>query len=52
MPLDRPEPIIDWMTDTLRSGEVPHLKTYASAAIALCQAARASGADWLAPASR
>ena len=33
------------MTDTLRAGGVPHLKTYASAAIALCQAAGASGAD-------
>ncbi len=45
VPLDRPEPIVDWMTDTLRAGGVPHLKTYASAAIGLCQAASASGAD-------
>jgi hypothetical protein len=45
VPLDRPEPILDWMTDTLRAGGIPHLKTYASAAIGLCQAANASGAD-------
>ena len=45
VPLDRPEAIVGWMTDTLRAGGVPHLKTYASAAIGLCQAASASGAD-------
>jgi hypothetical protein len=44
-PLDRPETIVGWMADTLRAGGVPHLKTYASAAIGLCQAASAAGVD-------
>jgi hypothetical protein len=33
------------MADTLRIGGVPHLKTYASAAIGVCQAASASRVD-------
>lgn len=45
VPPDRPEPIVRWMADALRSGAIPHLKTYASAAIGVCQAARASGVD-------
>jgi hypothetical protein len=45
VPLDRPDAIVDWMAGTLRTGEVPHLKTYASAAIGLCQAAGAAGID-------
>jgi hypothetical protein len=44
-PLERPEVIVDWMAECLRAGAVPHLKTYASAAIGLCQAASARGID-------
>jgi hypothetical protein len=44
-PLERPEAIVDWMALVLRAGAVPHLKTYASAAIALCQAASARDID-------
>jgi len=45
VPLDRPDAIVRWMSDTLRAGAIPHLKTYASAAIAVCQAAGAAGVD-------
>jgi hypothetical protein len=45
VPLDRPDAIVDWMAHSLRAGAVPHLKTYASAAIGLCQAASARGID-------
>jgi hypothetical protein len=45
VPLDGPEPIVDWMSSALHAGAVPHLKTYASAALRLCDAARASGRD-------
>ena len=45
VPLDAPFPIIEWMLDTLRRGETPHLKTYASSAVRLCQVALARGID-------
>ena len=45
VPLDAPFPIIEWMLDTLRRGETPHLKTYASSAARLCQIALAHGID-------
>jgi hypothetical protein len=44
-PPDRPDAIVHWMADVLRTGGVPHLKTYASAAIGVCQAAAAAGVD-------
>jgi hypothetical protein len=43
--LDDPFPIVEWMLDTIRRGQTPHLKTYASSAARLCQAAHARGVD-------
>jgi hypothetical protein len=43
VPLDDALPIARWMDQTLRAGEVPHLWTYASSAVRVCQAARAAG---------
>ncbi|HEX6669878.1 MAG TPA: hypothetical protein VF061_09985, partial [Gemmatimonadales bacterium] len=44
-PLTDPRPIVRWMTDVLRSGRTPHLHTFASSAVQLCQAALSAGAD-------
>ena len=43
--LNDPWPIIEWMLDARRRGHTPHLKTYASSAARLCQAALARGVD-------
>jgi hypothetical protein len=43
VPLEAPRRILDWMDDVRREGAVPHLKTYASSAVRLCEAALASG---------
>ena len=40
-----PRPILDWLDAVRRAGQVPHLKTYASSAVLLAQAARAAGRD-------
>ena len=45
VPLERPDAIVDWVVATLRAGRVPHLKTYASSAIRVCEAASAAGVD-------
>ena len=45
VPLDDARPVARWMADTLRAGAVPHLWTYASSAVRVCQAARAAGLD-------
>jgi hypothetical protein len=45
VPLDDPLPIVRWMTGCLRAGQVPHLFTFASSAIRLCQAAHQAGLD-------
>jgi hypothetical protein len=42
---DDPSPILDWFAATRRGGRVPHLKTYASSAVLLSQAAQAAGVD-------
>jgi hypothetical protein len=42
-PLDEPLPIVRWMSETLRRGELPHLWSYASSAVRVCQAAAAAG---------
>jgi hypothetical protein len=42
---DDPRPILDWFDATRRAGRVPHLKTYASSAVLLSQAAEAAGRD-------
>jgi hypothetical protein len=43
--LDDPFPIVEWMLDVRRRRQTPHLKTYASSAARLCQAAHARGVD-------
>jgi hypothetical protein len=45
VPIDAPAPILDWMTGVLRAGATPHLKTFVSSAVRLCQAAQADGID-------
>jgi hypothetical protein len=45
VPLDDPAPILEWMVDVRRRGQTPHLKTYASSAARLCQAALGRGID-------
>jgi hypothetical protein len=44
-PLDDPAPILAWLGRTLRDRRTPHLKTYASSAVLLAQAAEAAGLD-------
>ena len=44
-PLDDPEPIVRWMVDVLARGDTPHLWTFASSAVLVCQAARRLGLD-------
>ena len=39
VPLESPLPIVQWMKEVLREGRVPHLLTFASSAVRLCQAA-------------
>jgi hypothetical protein len=45
VPLEDPGPLLDWIADTLRAGQVPHLKTYTSSAVQLSQAAQSVGLD-------
>jgi hypothetical protein len=45
VPLDEPGPILRWMTEVLRAGRTPHLWTFVSPAVRLCQAALAAGLD-------
>jgi hypothetical protein len=45
VPLDDPLPIVRWMTDVLRASRTPHLWTYASSAVRVCQAALEAGLD-------
>jgi hypothetical protein len=45
VPLDQPLPIAHWMAAVLRAGRTPHLHTFASSAVRLCQAALAAGVD-------
>jgi hypothetical protein len=45
VPFEDPSPILEWFVATRRGGRVPHLKTYASSAVLLCQAAQATGVD-------
>ena len=39
VPLDNPLPIAQWMIEVLRAGGTPHLFTFPSSAVRLCQAA-------------
>ncbi len=43
--LNDPDPIVDWMFQTLCNGETPHLDTTTSAATKVCQAALRRGVD-------
>jgi hypothetical protein len=43
VPLADPLPIATWMADVLRGGHTPHLITFASSAIRVCQAAERAG---------
>jgi hypothetical protein len=45
VPLEDPAPILRWMTEVLRSGEVPLLQTFTSSAVRVCQAAREAGVE-------
>jgi hypothetical protein len=45
VPFSDPTPILDWFVATRRAGRVPHLKTYASSAVLLSQAAQSAGLD-------
>ena len=44
-PLDDPEPIVKWMAQVLARGRVPHVWTFASSAVLVCEAAAALGVD-------
>jgi len=37
--------VLSWIVDVIRSGETPHLFTYVSAAVRLCEAAREAGVE-------
>jgi hypothetical protein len=45
VPLDDPLPIARWMAQTLRAGATPHLVSFVSPAVRLCQAAAQAGLD-------
>ena len=42
VPLADPDPIVRWLTEVLQAGRIPHLSTYASAAVRLCETAHAA----------
>jgi hypothetical protein len=44
-PLDNPICIAQWMREVLRRGQVPHLFTFPSSAVRLCQSAGEAGID-------
>jgi hypothetical protein len=44
-PLDDPAPITRWVRQVLRAGQTPHLSTFVSSAVRLCQAAERDGLD-------
>lgn len=45
VPPERPLPIVRWMMGVVQAGKTPHLVTFPSSAVRLCQAARAHGYD-------
>jgi hypothetical protein len=45
VPLVDPAPILRWLRDTIRAGHVPHLHTFASSVVRICEAARADDID-------
>ena len=44
-PLDDPEPVAAWLAAVRRQGRTPHLVTYVSSAVRVCEAALARGLD-------
>jgi hypothetical protein len=42
---DDPLPIVRWMREVRRAGRVPHIRTFPSSAVRICQAAAAAGLD-------
>jgi hypothetical protein len=44
-PVDQPLSIVNWMQDTRRGQETPHLLTFPTSAVRLCQFAREAGFD-------
>jgi hypothetical protein len=45
VPVTDPTPILRWLRDTRRAGRVPHLHTFASSVVGICEAACATGTD-------
>lgn len=45
VPLARPSPILHWMAEVLKRGGSPHLFTFTTSAVRLCQAALEAGMD-------
>jgi hypothetical protein len=45
VPVDDPLPIAHWMAEVLRGGRIPHLFTFSSPTVRLCQAADAAGIE-------
>ena len=45
VPIYDPQRVMSWITKVLRSGEIPHLLTYTSSAVRLCQTAREAGIE-------
>lgn len=45
VPISHPLPIAHWMAEVRRAGGTPHLMTFPSSAVRLCQAAQAAGVD-------
>jgi len=44
-PLEAPMPIVRWMAEAIAAGRIPHLWTFASSSVLVCQAALAAGID-------
>jgi hypothetical protein len=44
-PLDAPLPVARWLADELQNGRTPHVWTFASSAVLVCQAANDAGLD-------
>lgn len=44
-PLDDPRPIAHWLAEELRRGRIPHVWTFASSAVLICQTAADAGLD-------
>jgi hypothetical protein len=45
VPFGDPTVIVRWIAETIRAGAVPHLHTFASSVVQVCEAARAAGVE-------